>query len=119
VGDLRRVRRPLGTQALEYWLAVPANRLGYTHYSGFQLKSISNPRGRTIADSLDKRGGAHRCFFRDARSTATVSREFPMSVTLPVIALSAIPGQYPNEPLTGNGARSEGSPGLFLAREFA
>jgi uncharacterized protein (DUF486 family) len=25
---------------LEYCLAVPANRLGYTHYSGFQLKII-------------------------------------------------------------------------------
>ncbi len=25
---------------VEYCLAVPANRLGYTHYSGFQLKII-------------------------------------------------------------------------------
>jgi uncharacterized protein (DUF486 family) len=25
---------------LEYCLAVPANRLGYTHYSGFQLKIL-------------------------------------------------------------------------------
>jgi len=25
---------------LEYCLAVPANRLGYTHFSGFQLKMI-------------------------------------------------------------------------------
>ena len=29
-----------GIALLEYCLAVPANRLGYTHFSGFQLKII-------------------------------------------------------------------------------
>ena len=29
-----------GIALIEYCLAVPANRLGYTHFSGFQLKII-------------------------------------------------------------------------------
>ncbi len=47
-GHLRFTDRPLATVVLiswglaffEYWLAVPANRLGYSVYSGAELKTI-------------------------------------------------------------------------------
>jgi uncharacterized protein (DUF486 family) len=35
-----------GIAFFEYWLAVPANRLGFGEFSGFQLKSYSSPRSR-------------------------------------------------------------------------